>query len=147
MSIEIVIEDHITEVIAKIQGSLKRRMEDACYTVQAKAIDIIKEPKHGRIYTTYFWTDAQGRLRVGRERWKPHQASAIGEPPAWDTGELAQNIAVEISGDGLEGKVGTEKDHGLFLEYGTSKMAPRPWLKPSFEQSEEAVKKIFEEEE
>jgi len=39
--------------------------------------------------------------------------------------------------------VGTELMKGLWLEKGTRKMAPRPWLKPSFDKSLERVKEIL----
>ena len=67
---------------------------------------------------------------------KLHVASAPGEPPMSDSGDLASSIAKQT--DGLTGYVFTPLDYGRFLEFGTSKMKPRPWLLPSLE--EEAPK-------
>ena len=66
-----------------------------------------------------------------------HQASAFGEYPMSDSGELALDVRV----DGIEGlgsdivSVGTSVRHGFFLEFGTSEMSHRQWLTPSFERA------------
>jgi len=143
MGVSVTFTVHTPEVLENIDNQIKERMQDSCMAVRAKAIELIMEPKHGRIYTTYFYTDKQGRIRPVGKRWKPHQASAPGEPPAQDTGELVQSIAIEVSEDGREGAVGTDKEHGKYMELGTSKVEPRPWLVPAFEQSEDEIKNIF----
>lgn len=76
----------------------------------------------------------------------PHHPSLPGNPPAPDTGNLRNSIRYEVEVDGSEitGIIGTtQKDppYGSYLEYGTSKMAPRPWLKPAMEKNKEFIKK------
>lgn len=82
----------------------------------------------------------------GEEYWKGknkdirHVASAAGEPPALDTGRLRASIQFEIE-EGARSKKsltvgsvrskgtgGTLVEYGDYLEFGTSKMAPRPWV-------------------
>ena len=71
-----------------------------------------------------------------------HQASAPGEYPMSDTGRLASNIiALLPNGSSIEGQVGTNIEYGTFLEFGTSRMAARPWLMPSFEKAKVDVAK------
>ncbi len=72
---------------------------------------------------------------------KPHQRSAPGEPPKTDTGRLVGSIFAEVAGDGLTGQVGTDVAHGEFLEFGTQKMAARPWLFPAFDRLKPKIKK------
>jgi len=132
MGIEIQFENHIDEVVAKIQGNLKTKMEDATMTVRNKAVEVLSGTRSGRQYYVPYTKTL-------------YTASAPGEAPAVATGRLRQSIATEVSQDGLQGGVGTDLDYGLFLEQGTSKMQPRPWLRPSFEQTQEEVKKIFTE--
>lgn len=67
---------------------------------------------------------------------KAHHPSLPGNPPAVDTSRLKGSIEYEVHNNKKEvyGIVGTtqkDPDYGLYLEYGTSKMAPRPWLKPA----------------
>ena len=67
---------------------------------------------------------------------KGHHPSYAGNPPAPDTGTLMRSITHEVSGSGKQvvGEVGSiinNSDYPRFLEYGTSKMKPRPWLSAS----------------
>jgi len=60
---------------------------------------------------------------------KMHQASAAGQPPATDTGFLVNSIVTKAeSDDTVLVSVGAE--YGASLEYGTSRMAARPFLRP-----------------
>lgn len=71
--------------------------------------------------------------RTYKRRSVVHQASSAGEFPKTDTGQLVRNITV--SKDGIMNySVGSRKGapHGLWLEYGTRNMSPRPWLVPTF---------------
>lgn len=151
---EVVFKDNIQGVIKELNNNIKKQMATACVTVRDRAVDSMKEAKTGKIYTTYFFT-MNGRIIPIGKRWKPHQASAPGEPPAIDTGELAQHIIIEVSESGYEGSVGvavgetsknakaTIGEIGKWLEMGSSKVAARPWLKPAFESSFEKIRAIF----
>lgn len=71
-----------------------------------------------------------------------HQASAPGQYPASDTGRLASSVRMEFPTAGrIEGRVGTAVTYGPMLEFGTSRMAARPWLLPSFEKAKIGVEK------
>jgi HK97 gp10 family phage protein len=65
---------------------------------------------------------------------RTHVASAPGDPPNTDTGELVRSIIVVNQGQ--SSKVGTELDKGAWLEFGTVDMAPRPWLMPALRSNE-----------
>ena len=97
--------------------------------------------KSGRVYEFHYFTGPDGKLRQGRKRSKPHQASAPGQYPASDTGGLAGSVALDIKGDGKTATVGTHLMHGKFMEFGTAKVAARPWLLPSFERAKIGVEK------
>ena len=67
---------------------------------------------------------------------KHHHPSYAGNPPAPDTGTLMRSIthSVTVKGNEVVGEVGSiihDSDYPKFLEYGTSKMKPRPWLSAS----------------
>lgn len=81
-------------------------------------------------------------------RWKGkkfHLASADGEYPAVDTARLLQSIthSVELEDGETVGRVGTNVIYGKYLEFGTSKMASRPWLNPSLEKNKERIKQLL----
>jgi len=78
--------------------------------------------------------------RVYRRGNVSHQASAPGQYPATDTGRLASAVKMVLPTAGkIEGQVGTNAAHGKHLELGTSKMAARPWLLPSFKKAKIGV--------
>lgn len=62
------------------------------------------------------------------------------------TGVLKANIIKTPIENGTV-KIGTKPTgdgfYGFFLEFGTSKMSARPWVRPAFEQSRESIKSIM----
>lgn len=70
-----------------------------------------------------------------------HSPSVEFDYPAIDTGRLVQSVThdVEESGGEVVGRVGTNVVYGAMLEFGTSKMSPRPWLKPSLANNREKI--------
>ncbi|KPL70174.1 hypothetical protein ADN00_18920 [Ornatilinea apprima] len=92
-------------------------------------------PKSGRLYS-------RGK--------KTHHASAPGEPPAVDSGNLANSIQSEVSmqANGPRGVVFTNTEYAVGLEFGTRKMAARPFMKPAADRMRpiylSALKKIEE---
>lgn len=60
----------------------------------------------------------------------PHIAAGEGQAPNTDTGRLVSSIAAEKTGE-TEYEIGTNLDYGEYLEMGTVKMRPRPWLVPA----------------
>ena len=75
------------------------------------------------------------------EKYNPrrsHRASAPGQAPASDTGNLVSKIRVKQKNPNTT-IVESGADYSAFLEYGTSKMQPRPFLFPAFEKSKEKI--------
>lgn len=106
----------LAKVALKIEG-------DAKYNIQTGA-------RTGRIY---------------KRGSKTHQASSRGEFPKTDTGELVSNITSEFSFSGMEVTVGSRASapHGFLLEFGTSKIAARPWLFPTVQSNKKFMQKTF----
>lgn len=102
---------------------------------------ILEGPKTGRIYL----------VRTGKKQYKRHQASAPGEFPANLTGNLRKSIAYTVRGwESLEigagpaGPGGKAAPYAKDLEEGTDKMAPRPYLKRTIEETQSNVLEHFE---
>lgn len=77
-----------------------------------------------------------------------HHPSLPNNPPAVDTGLLRMSITytVEETNGKIIGKVGStlkNPPYGAYQEYGTSRMQPRPWLKPAIEKTKDRVKEIL----
>jgi hypothetical protein len=107
-------------------------LEDKAQAVESTAKRLLVLHGTGRLYTTRFYRDREGRLRRGGRR-VPHQASAPGFPPASDTGRLLSSIHHEVVGAGtdLEARIGSDVNYALYLELGTRYMLPRPFLRPA----------------
>ena len=78
-----------------------------------------------------------------------HHPSLPGHAPAPDTGTLMRSVTHEVRTDGNEviGVVGStlrNPDYPKFLEYGTSKMKPRPWLSTAIERSQNFIVQAFQ---
>ncbi len=69
-------------------------------------------------------------------------ASKPGAFPHVDTGRLRNSIFWELAG-GNTAIVGTSVEYGLFLEIGTRRMSPRPFLRPTLGQMRGKIEKIF----
>ena len=63
---------------------------------------------------------------------KIHVASAGGEPPAVDTGKLLNSFEIGLEAS-LKGYVLANTTYAKHLEFGTSKMQERPFLRPATE--------------
>jgi len=65
-----------------------------------------------------------------------HAVSAPGSPPNVETGTLRRSIdstrPMRFAGTVFT-RVGTNTEYGPFLEYGTQKMAARPFMRPGLE--------------
>ena len=75
------------------------------------------------------------------EKYNPrrsHRASAPGEAPASDTGNLVSKIIVKQKTKDIT-NVESNANYSAFLEYGTSKMQPRPFMLPAFEKSKKPI--------
>jgi len=59
-----------------------------------------------------------------------HTASAPGQPPANVTGELVRSI--KVTKERNKSTINISKNYAIFLEFGTSKMRPRPFIIPAF---------------
>ena len=129
MSIEIHIDglDELRQAIAQAKVEVRQAAEREVAVATARVLGaavkrIERGPASGKVYQSSV-----------SER-DSHQASAPGEAPMSDSGDLAGSIAASF--DGLEGVVFTPLDYGRYLEFGTSdgKLKPRPWLLPSLEE-------------
>lgn len=100
-------------VRARIESEMGRRLK-ACGQVGADHAKTL-------ISTDGTGVGGGGNLIYGANPSKP------GEPPHVQTGRLRASIAYEVEGNVT--RIGTNVIYGRHLEVGTSKMAPRPWLR------------------
>lgn len=112
------------------------------HQVEARAkLKIQNPPKTGRIYElgehTVSFTTKGGKevsftVRKGVES-RQHQASAPGEAPATETGALDNSGYTKRLGT-ADYEVGFTTEYAAPLEFGTPRIEPRPYLRPSVEE-------------
>lgn len=108
-------EQALRAVEATMKGAAQIVANDAKRRVQ-------RGPKSGRVYT---------------RRGIAHQASAPGEAPATDTGKLVGSIVADAKG--LTAYVEARSVYGRWLEYGTRRIKPRPFLVPAVEANRQQI--------
>lgn len=92
-----------------------KAVQEATFMLHGAAVQLIQDNNDG----------------VPQMRYSPKRmvnVSRPGEAPNTDTGRLVQSIKFDFKDGGLTGRVGTNLKYGRALEFGTSKMDPRPWL-------------------
>lgn len=77
---------------------------------------------------TYTTESGNERAIIGYEF---HRASAAGESPVNDEGNLAGSIRAVPNG--LQGEILINAEYAAALEYGTTKMAARPFVRPAID--------------
>lgn len=73
-----------------------------------------------------------------------HAKRKITDYPAVDTGRLRNSITFEVDKKEPAVYIGTNVEYGPYVELGTSKMPPRPFLKPAATEHSEEYKRIME---
>lgn len=83
-------------------------------------------------------SDAEYSITAGSVSGAGHIPSLPGEAPNNDTGFLRSNIETAIGGPGVV-TVTSHAPYSAALEYGTSRMAARPFMRPAAERNRKKV--------
>ena len=115
----------------------------------AKSLELCSQKVRSDIQSSMAHTERNMEVSYfTNNKTKAHHPSMPGNPPAPDTGNLRNSIRYEITAGTTESYaiIGTtQKDppYGEYLEYGTKKMKPRPWLRPAMKNNEEWIRKTI----
>lgn len=106
-----------SDLLAKIHAAAVRGLHRGVEEVRTEAVTLMQNsPRGGRVY---------------RRGGVSHKASAPGEPPAPDTGFLMRSIGTSVDPETLVGTVSFTARYARALEYGTARMAARPFARPA----------------
>lgn len=86
--------------------------------------------------------EAQNSITRGAVSGKNHIPSAPGQPPNEDTGFLRSKISVARTGF-LSAEIRSEAEYASALEFGSSKVAARPYLRPARDKMLPEAQRIF----
>jgi len=112
----------LPEVAEKVPQIAEQKIKEATLVWHGSVVELLSGTRSGRVY------------RVPGTK-KTYRASAPGEPPAQRTNTLRSKYGFQFGkemGNPI-GQVGNPLEYSLYLEKGTSKMAPRPHLVKAFD--------------
>lgn len=126
---------YLSQVAPLIEDNMSKSIKLCCDKVRSDIQESMAKTERD-ISKTYFTNN----------KTKAHHPSLPGNPPARDTGNLSNSIRYEVHSEGQEiyGVVGStqkDPDYAVYTEYGTNKMAPRPWLRPAMQKNNDWIKK------
>ena len=127
------VTSRVDEAMAKIGETGYDRLYQSLNVARNETLKTLSGNRSGRTYKV-----------PGTDR--TYTASSPGEAPAQRLSGLRQSVHAAIEkrfGLFMFGKVGTKLGYGRHLELGTSKIKPRPWLRPSLERAEPEIRKIL----
>lgn len=88
-------------------------------------------------------SEAFRSISAGSVSGKGHVPSQPGEPPNRDTGVLQANLKAELVAP-LEAQVTSEAPYAAALEFGTSRMEARPYMRPARDKKAPEIQRLFE---
>lgn len=107
--------NNFAKIAEKLAAECERIVQTTAAQIEQDAKMSMRGSKSGRIYQ-------RGR--------RTHTASAPGEPPAIDTGNLVNSIETRRV-NAFTARVNVGAEYGAALEFGTDTTAPRPFLRPA----------------
>jgi len=112
-------------IFASVEKEVKREIVRQTEDVVTGAVDLVfNTEKTGRVY---------------RRNSVEHQSSAPGQPFASDTGATVSQFDSEIREGGFVGAFVARGENAARLEFGTQKMEPRPFARPSLANNKQAI--------
>jgi HK97 gp10 family phage protein len=82
-------------------------------------------------------------ISAGSVSGKKHKPSAQNTPPNRDTGVLQAHLRAELVSP-LEAQVSSEAPYASALEFGTSRMEARPYMRPARDKKAPEIQRLFE---
>ena len=117
----------IENAMRQVEAELPERARHASVALRNATLEVLRGSRTGRVYRT--------------PRGSRYTASAPGEPPAPRTGTLRRSWRPVVSGNNpaIESNV----RYAAYLEYGTSKMARRPYEEKIVELATPHILRIY----
>lgn len=120
---------HTGNAQRQIERGIQSNLKAAAIIWHGAVIKLLRGTRSGATYKI------PGTMRY-------YRASSPGEAPATRLGDLRTSYRFIVQGN--EAAVGSPLDYALWLEKGTSKMAPRPHLETAYQQNKGRIHAALE---
>jgi hypothetical protein len=137
----VIAEVRITNFQNLIRSEMKKRLREACILVMNHAKHLISSNGAGPQFKPVSITRKGKAATAYRGKPVSGSRSKPGQPPNVDTARLFKSIRYVIND--MVGSIGTDVPYGLALEFGTMKMAARPWLRRALWEKKTEIEAIF----
>lgn len=125
MPVQIILtRNRFPEVLRQMRDEASKIVRETAFQIQTNVLEGMSSAHSGRIYGD-------------------HQASAPGEMPAIDIGNLIGSVQVEAEPGAAEAFVYTGAEYSAHLEFGTIHIAARPFMTPAVEQERTGFERRF----
>lgn len=125
--------------VANINRKVISRGVRAVNVIRNAELEVLKGQRTGRVYRKPF-------------RKATYTASAPGEPPARRTGNLRMHWNGQVKSEGssrggvaIVAELESQESYAAYLENGTSRMAPRPFVEKIKQEATPEIQKIYSE--
>lgn len=118
----------VVKLVYNYLPEIARRLPQAAREIVSETLDEIDDDVRQGMSQSH---GGRSYIRGGRV----HVASAPGDMPAIDTGELVSSLTKRMISGKARGVYFTDNDHAVYMEYGTSKILPRPFMTPAAERA------------
>lgn len=128
--------DILKAKVEQIKSKVPVQLGLCCEVIRSTAVEDMKNTPRNPDITYY--SGKNGNIE--------HHPSLPGNPPAPDSGNLRESIHYTVDADSGEipfARVGTDVEYGKHLEFGTTNILPRPWLKPAIEKNINKIRKLM----
>jgi hypothetical protein len=137
------IAGQLSRITETVTGAHTAEVQEAAVLLLAAIREELSKPGSGRVYRIPV-VKRDGTLRKtkkGATSYRTHRASAPGEPPAVDTGELRRGSTMGIVGGKM--RVGVTAKYGPYLDRGTPRVKPRPFMAPALARATPAMSDVI----
>ncbi len=141
----------LIERAGRLPGEVNMALIEGANIIRNDIIrSMTQEEKHGNWYIRStqatrrtFKTKGERRKTGAKRKGIMHRASAPGEAPAMDSGELVRSIIYDV--ENLQVEIGAEAGapYAVALEEGKGKIAPRPFLQPAIDRNIDEVNQLI----
>jgi hypothetical protein len=109
-----------------------------------KVIIKLKDRIGGRVFRVGKFLKARIREEVSRPNFSGKFPSEPGEYPKRVSGDFRESIDDDYDRENIRTRVGSSMILGKWLEFGTDKMEPRPWLSHALQDYQREIEEILE---